>query len=170
LRVYHCAHCAPTHPRWPPRCSRAGRTRHTLEPLAWPGGLRPDTGTPAPDHTRQSGPDVRQSGPDTRESGQRGQSWPEYIRQTGPDIRQTGPEPRPDTETPAPGVVQFSIEEQLLHRNVKRFRGGLVFEAHRLLYHSTLGLRVIKRKRCGGGSGARRPHPKYSRSNGHILS
>jgi len=23
-------------------------------------------------------------------------------------------------------------------RNVKRFRGGLVFEAHRLLYHSTL--------------------------------
>ena len=25
-------------------------------------------------------------------------------------------------------------------------RGGLVFKAHRLLYHSTLGLRVIKRK------------------------
>ena len=34
--------------------------------------------------------------------------------------------------------------------NVKRFRGGLVFKAHRLLYHSTLGLRVIKRKRIGG--------------------
>ena len=31
-------------------------------------------------------------------------------------------------------------------RNVKRFRGGLVFKAHRLLYHSTLGLRVIKKK------------------------
>jgi len=31
--------------------------------------------------------------------------------------------------------------------NVKRFRGGLVFEAHRLLYHSTLGLRVIKKKK-----------------------
>jgi len=30
---------------------------------------------------------------------------------------------------------------------VKRFRGGLVFEAHRLVYHSTLGLRVIKRRR-----------------------
>jgi len=29
----------------------------------------------------------------------------------------------------------------------KRFRGGLVFKAHRLLYHSTLGLRVIKKKR-----------------------
>jgi len=36
---------------------------------------------------------------------------------------------------------------------VQRFRGGLVFKAHRLLYHSTLGLRVIKKKkrRKGGG-------------------
>ena len=38
-------------------------------------------------------------------------------------------------------------EEQLLHRNVQRFRGGLVFKAHRLLYHSTLGSRVIKKKK-----------------------
>jgi len=30
---------------------------------------------------------------------------------------------------------------------VQRFRGGLVFEAHRLLYHSTLGLRVLKKKK-----------------------
>jgi len=30
---------------------------------------------------------------------------------------------------------------------VQRFRGGLVFKAHRLLYHSTLGLRVIKKKK-----------------------
>jgi len=36
-----------------------------------------------------------------------------------------------------------------LRRNVKRFRGGLVFKAHRLLYHSTLGLRVIKKKKRG---------------------
>ena len=28
---------------------------------------------------------------------------------------------------------------------MQRFRGGLVFKAHRLLYHSTLGLRVIKK-------------------------
>jgi len=28
----------------------------------------------------------------------------------------------------------------------KRFRGGLVSRAHRLLYDSTLGLRVIKKK------------------------
>jgi len=32
-------------------------------------------------------------------------------------------------------------------RNVKRFRGGLVFKAHRLVYHSTLGWRVIKKKK-----------------------
>jgi len=30
---------------------------------------------------------------------------------------------------------------------VNLFRGGLVFKAHRLLYHSILGLRVIKKKR-----------------------
>ena len=34
-------------------------------------------------------------------------------------------------------------------RNVKRFRGGLVFKAHRLVYHSTLGWRVIKKKKIG---------------------
>ena len=36
----------------------------------------------------------------------------------------------------------------VLYRNVKRFRGGLVFKAHRLVYHTTLGLRVIKKKGC----------------------
>ena len=37
-------------------------------------------------------------------------------------------------------------QEQLLHINVQRFRGGLVFKAHGRLYHSTLGLGVIKKK------------------------
>ena len=36
-----------------------------------------------------------------------------------------------------------------------RFRGGLVLKAHRLLYHSTLGLRVIKKKRVEGRGDAR---------------
>jgi len=35
----------------------------------------------------------------------------------------------------------------LLYRNVQQFRGGLVFKAHRLSYHSTLDLRVIKKKK-----------------------
>ena len=35
---------------------------------------------------------------------------------------------------------------QQLSRNVKRFRGGLVFKAHGPLYHSTLGSRVSKKK------------------------
>ena len=37
--------------------------------------------------------------------------------------------------------------EVLLRRNVNRFRGGLVFKAHRLVYHS----RVIKKKKKGVG-------------------
>jgi len=32
---------------------------------------------------------------------------------------------------------------------VQRFRGGLVFKAHRLLYNSTLGLRVIMKEKKG---------------------
>ena len=35
-----------------------------------------------------------------------------------------------------------------IRRSVKRFQGGLVFKAHRLLYRSTLDLRVIKKKIC----------------------
>ena len=45
-----------------------------------------------------------------------------------------------------PGRPMFPIgglhAEVFEHRHLKRFRGGLVFEAHRLVYHSTLGLRV----------------------------
>ena len=33
------------------------------------------------------------------------------------------------------------------YQNVQWFRGGLVFKAHRLLYHSTRDLRVMKRKK-----------------------
>ena len=40
-----------------------------------------------------------------------------------------------------------SAECLLNRRNVKRFRGWLVFEARRLLYHSILGSRVIKKKK-----------------------
>ena len=38
------------------------------------------------------------------------------------------------------------IEICILYRNVQRFRGGLVFKACRFVYHSTLSLRVIKKK------------------------
>ena len=36
-------------------------------------------------------------------------------------------------------------EAEILYINVQWFRGGLVFKAHRRLYHSTLGSRVIKK-------------------------
>jgi len=35
----------------------------------------------------------------------------------------------------------------LLYRNVQWFRGGLVFKAHRPVYHSTLGVRVTKKNK-----------------------
>ena len=37
---------------------------------------------------------------------------------------------------------------------MQRFRGGLVFKAHRPLYHSSIGLRAIKKKKekVGGWS------------------
>ena len=43
-------------------------------------------------------------------------------------------------------VLLLEYSGTQVYRNVQRFRGGLVFEAHRRLYHSTLGLRVIKKK------------------------
>ena len=42
-------------------------------------------------------------------------------------------------------VLHFSISEQLLSRNVEQ--EGLVFNAHRLMYHSILGSRAIKKKK-----------------------
>jgi len=46
--------------------------------------------------------------------------------------------------------------EQLLRRTVQRSQGGLVFKAHRLLYHSTLGSRVRKKEEEKGRSLATR--------------
>ena len=46
-----------------------------------------------------------------------------------------------------PRLPLFRRSLQLRSRNVKRLRGGFVFKAHGLLYHSTLGLRVIKKKK-----------------------
>ena len=48
------------------------------------------------------------------------------------------------------------LRESGVSRNVKRFRAGLVFKAHRRLYHSTLGSRVIKRKKKKSGAGFRK--------------
>ena len=42
-------------------------------------------------------------------------------------------------------------KQQLPYINVQRFRGGLVCKAHRLLYHSTLDLRVVKKKKSSPG-------------------
>jgi len=54
-------------------------------------------------------------------------------------------------------------------RNVEWFQGGLVFKAHRLLYHSTLGSRVIKEKKkkyMGTSLVRKRPPPSDPR---HVV-
>ena len=44
--------------------------------------------------------------------------------------------------------LEDELPVRILHwGNVKRFRGGLVFKADRRVYHSSLGSRVIKKKK-----------------------
>jgi hypothetical protein len=50
-------------------------------------------------------------------------------------------------------LSELLLAIQLFSRIMKRFRGGLVFKAQRLLYHSILGSRVMKKKGSGGTSG-----------------
>ena len=55
-----------------------------------------------------------------------------------------------DHQTPPVIFLDYQVPGNLLQskgRNVKRFRGRPVFKAHILLYHSTLGLRVINKKK-----------------------
>ena len=42
---------------------------------------------------------------------------------------------------------RHSSQEQVLYREVQQLRCGLVFKAYRPLYRSTLGLRVITKRR-----------------------
>jgi len=51
---------------------------------------------------------------------------------------------RADLHTPE---VDGFENDQTEAEPVQRFRGGLVFKVHRILHHSTLGLRVIKKKK-----------------------
>ena len=64
---------------------------------------------------------------------------------------------------------QFSIQERQLRKIVKRFRGGFVFKDHRLSYHSTLGLRAIKKKKKKTASPTPRqnPHTQHGPANSH---
>ena len=43
--------------------------------------------------------------------------------------------------------MSAGVAEQPLSRNLERFRGVLVFKAHRMLCHETLVSRVIKKKK-----------------------
>ena len=55
-----------------------------------------------------------------------------------------------------------------IQRNVQRFRGGLVFKAHRLLYNPTLGLRVITKKRRVGVRGRTQGRERRERVERYV--
>jgi len=55
-------------------------------------------------------------------------------------------EPRPERKLSRVAAASPPMAYRYFRRSVERFRGGLVFEAHRLLYKSTLGSRVTKKK------------------------
>jgi hypothetical protein len=46
-----------------------------------------------------------------------------------------------------PRLLPFGRSKQLLYINMQWFQSELIFKVHRLLYHSTLGLKVIKKKK-----------------------
>jgi len=52
-----------------------------------------------------------------------------------------------DFESVRAAAAAISKVLQKLLAEMWRFRGGLVFKAHRLLYHSTLGLNIIKKEK-----------------------
>ena len=64
-------------------------------------------------------------------------------RSNGPHQAPRQTQTRVDPRHGRPRVT--SVREQLLSRHFGRFQGGLVFKAHKLLYHSTLGSRVTEK-------------------------
>ena len=57
------------------------------------------------------------------------------------------------------------LEEQLLRRNVKRFRGELVVKAHGPLHHSDLGSREIREEGLWAGPKMVHATSRLSREN-----
>jgi len=69
--------------------------------------------------------------------------------------RPSAPRSRPNANTSTRSFFLIFI--------VQRFRGGLVFKAHRLLCHSTLGWRVITKKKRSSRQTAGLPHEDRGR-------
>jgi len=66
-------------------------------------------------------------------------------------------------------VAPPPAEVGLLYKNVQRFRGGLVFKAHRLVYHSTLGSRVIIKKKKAPPPEEQPPIPSHPSLGVHLV-
>ena len=81
-----------------------------------------------------------------------GGTWPAAAEQSGNDSKMSKTSTRMLRPGSGVGRLTCAIFSELLIRNAERLRGGLVFKAHRLLYHSTLGSRVIKKKKKKSGT------------------
>ena len=105
--------------------------------------------------TRNPKPGTRNPDPETRNPDPKTRNLDPETRNPNPETRNPNPESRipiPDIQKPQirsqkPESVQFSIQEVRHRKNVEHFRGGLYVNAHKLLYHSTLGFRIIKKKK-----------------------
>ena len=77
----------------------------------------------------------------------------EFDASTTQERRSHQPSRSDQTELGSVTTHETDSRVQLPYRIVQRSRGGLVFKAHRLVYHSTLGLRVIKKEKTPGFTG-----------------
>ena len=87
--------------------------------------------------------------------------YPKRTRKN-PNSSRTHPEPRILVLRPSLHTCStFSIYEQVLSRNMERFRGGLVFKANRLVNHS----RVIKKRKLPAARRWRGSTPRAFRAS-----
>ena len=89
---------------------------------------------------------------------------PLYLSTLGLRVKKKKRDARPCPQVRPPRPARPTvINSRTPHdMNLQRFQGGLVFKAHRRLYHSTLGLRVIKKRR-GRRNETLGPAPKCNR-------
>ena len=74
----------------------------------------------------------------------------------GSNAKPMAPTCAESADTPCPPLLLRPVRQDRflrgveIRRSVKRFPRGLIFKAHRLLYHSTLGLREVKKVEIQG--------------------
>jgi len=119
----------------------------TLNPSPETQNPKPETRNPNPE-TRNTKPKTRNLNPEPRNPNPETRNPKPETHNPKPETRDPKPEtrnPKPKTRDPKPEAL--NPKPKTRKQGSWLFRGGLIFMAHRLVYHSTLGLRVIKKKK-----------------------